>query len=151
MLCPRPKIHESKVTIYHMYLLISLFFTCIYYGHGCFTICKGLITPCRCQGSLWGVWVLDTPQRCLLWCDRAKSHRNVKSPSQRRVASLWQIATLLLQWNKLVTINFFYIHLVSNTSDADNGRFNFHILDYHDLQGHMHDQFNASTFISSSI
>jgi hypothetical protein len=31
------------------------------------------------------------------------------------------------------------------------GGFNFPILDYHDLQDHMHDQFNASTFFSSSI
>jgi hypothetical protein len=31
------------------------------------------------------------------------------------------------------------------------GGFNFPILDYHDLQDHMHDQFNASTFLSSSI
>jgi hypothetical protein len=31
------------------------------------------------------------------------------------------------------------------------GGFNFPILNYHDLQDHMHDQFNASTFFSSSI
>jgi hypothetical protein len=31
------------------------------------------------------------------------------------------------------------------------GGFNFPILDYHDLQEHMHDQFHASTFFSSSI
>jgi hypothetical protein len=31
------------------------------------------------------------------------------------------------------------------------GGFNFPILDYHHLQDHMHDQFNASTFFSSSI
>jgi hypothetical protein len=31
------------------------------------------------------------------------------------------------------------------------GGFNFPILDYHDLEDHMHDQFNASTFFSSSI
>jgi hypothetical protein len=46
-------------------------------------------------------------QRCLLWRDRAKSRRNVTSPSQRRVASLWQIATLLLQWGKLFTVIYF--------------------------------------------
>jgi hypothetical protein len=43
-------------------------------------------------------------QRCLLWRDRAKSRRNVMLLSQRRVASLWRIATLLLQWGKLVTV-----------------------------------------------
>jgi hypothetical protein len=31
------------------------------------------------------------------------------------------------------------------------GGFNFPSLDYHDLQDHMHDQFHASTFFSSSI
>jgi hypothetical protein len=59
-------------------------------------------------------------QHCLLWRDRAKSRRNVMSPSQRRVASLWRIATLLLQWGKLVTVNFFYIHPASDTTDAND-------------------------------
>jgi hypothetical protein len=59
-------------------------------------------------------------QGCLLWRDIAKSHRNITSPSQRCVASSWRIATLLLQWGKLVTVNVFYNHLASNTSDADD-------------------------------
>jgi hypothetical protein len=36
------------------------------------------------------------------------------------VASLWRIATLLLQWDKLVTVKKIYIHPASDTSDADN-------------------------------
>jgi hypothetical protein len=63
---------------------------------------------------------MDLTQRCLLWRDRAKSRRNVTSPSQRRVASLWRIATLLLQWGKLVTVKKNYIHPASDTSDADD-------------------------------
>jgi hypothetical protein len=66
-------------------------------------------------------------QGCLLWRDRAKSRRNVTSPSQRRVASLWRIATLLLQWGKLVTVNCFYIHPALDTSDVDNDLYDTYI------------------------
>jgi hypothetical protein len=38
------KTHESNVTIFYICLLISLFFTCVYCGHRCFTTCKGLNT-----------------------------------------------------------------------------------------------------------
>jgi hypothetical protein len=52
------------------------------------------------------------------------------------IASLKTLASLL------------WIHCVR---PIVQGGFNFPILDYHDLQDHMHDQFNASTFFSSSI
>jgi hypothetical protein len=42
------------------------------------------------------------------------------SPSQRHVASLWRIATLLLQWGKLVIVKKIYIYPASDTSDADD-------------------------------
>jgi hypothetical protein len=64
--------------------------------------------------------VASSEQRCLLWRDRVKSRRNVTSPSQRRVASLWRIETLLLQWDKLVTVKKIYIYPASDTSDADD-------------------------------
>jgi hypothetical protein len=73
-------------------------------------------------------------QHCLLWRDRAKSRRNVTSPSQRRVVSLWRIATLLLQWDKLVTVKKFYIHPALDTSDANN---DLHDNDLHDNDLHV--------------
>jgi hypothetical protein len=52
------------------------------------------------------------------------------------IASLKTLASLL------------WIHYVR---PIVQGGFNFPILDYYDLQDHMHDQFHASTFFSSSI
>jgi hypothetical protein len=52
------------------------------------------------------------------------------------IASLKSLASLL------------WIHCVR---PIVQGGFNFPIFDYHDLQDHMHDQFHASTFFSSSI
>jgi hypothetical protein len=90
---------------------------------------NGIISHCKCFLQppgiehvgcwRWFTWHVYR-QHCLLWRDRAKLRRNVTSPSQRCVASLWRIVTLLQQWDKLVTVKKIYIHPATDTSDADD-------------------------------